>query len=161
MIITSIGLLVVALVLLVVGIVKSGVSYLVISAIATLVAGGFLYASFIYYRNKAIIEGRIVLDADGAIITPGYPAAYGALGAASNVTAAAASPRPPVASVTDEFEDLTAKQAADLVSTLNLDELHQVRRFEVEHENRRTVLGAIDARVDAIVSLRRSLSDAS
>lgn len=37
----------------------------------------------------------------------------------------------------------------------------EVRRFEVEHENRRSVLRVIDARINSIVSVRRSLSGAT
>lgn len=152
MIITSVGLLVLALVLLIVGIVKSGVSYLVLSAFATLAAGGLLYASFVYYRNKAIADGRLQVGPDGAVITPGYPSAYASGGApATNGSHAARS-------ITSSFEGLDAKGAIDLAGTLNLDELHELRRFEVEGENRKTVLRAVDARIDSIVSVRRSLS---
>ena len=151
MIITSVGLLVLAAILLIVGIVKSGVSYLVISAVATLAAGGLLYASFVYYRNKAIAEGRMVIGPDGAVITPGYPAAY--TGNVAVVNGARQTP-----SFTATFEGLDAKRTVELASTLNLDELHELRRFEVEGEHRKTVLRAIDARIDSIVSVRRSVS---
>lgn len=151
MIITSVGLLVLALVLLIVGIVKSGVSYLVISAFATFAAGGLLYASFVYYRNKAITEGRLEIGPDGAIITPGYPTAYTGVAPAANGSR-------PTPSFTAGFEGLDAKRTVELAGTLNLDELHELRRFEVEGENRKTVLRAIDARIDSIVSVRRSLS---
>ena len=154
MIITSVGLLVFALVLLIVGIVKSGVSYLVLSALATLAAGGLLYASFVYYRNKAIAEGRLQIGPDGAVITPGYPAAY--TDGAPVVLATNGSQRAP--SITASFEGLDAKRTVELAGTLNLDELHELRRFEVEGEHRKTVLRAIDARIDSIVSVRRSLS---
>jgi hypothetical protein len=155
MIITSVGLLVVALVLLLVGIVKSGVSYLVLSAIATLAAGVVLYASFVYYRNKAVTEGRLQVGPDGAVITPGYPTAYAG---GTSVHANGSGPAP---SITAAFEGLDAKQTAELAATLNLDELHVLRRFEVEGENRKAVLRAIDGRVDSIVSTRRSLSGSS
>lgn len=152
MIITSVGLLVLALVLLIVGIVKSGVSYLVLSAFATLAAGGLLYASFVYYRNKAIAEGRLEVGPDGAVISPGYPTAY--TGGSSPAPTGAA----PARSITASFEGLDAKRTIELAGTLNLDELYELRRFEVEGENRKTVLRAIDARIDSIVSVRRSLS---
>lgn len=151
MIITSVGLLVFALVLLIVGIVKSGVSYLVLSALATLAAGGLLYASFVYYRNKAIAEGRLQIGPDGAVITPGYPTAYAGGSAETNGIA-------PARSIVASFEGLDAKRTTELAGTLNLDELHELRRFEVEGENRKTVLRAIDARIDSIVSVRKSLS---
>lgn len=151
MIITSVGLLVFALVLLIVGIVKSGVSYLVLSALATLVAGGLLYASFVYYRNKAIAEGRMQIGPDGAVITPGYPAAYTGGAPPANVSR-------PTPSFTASFEGLDATRTVELAGTLNLDELHELRRFEVEGENRKTVLRAIDSRIDSIVSVRRSVS---
>jgi hypothetical protein len=149
MIITSVGLLVLALVLLIVGIVKSGVSYLVLSALATLAAGGLLYASFVYYRNKAIAEGRMEVGPDGAVISPGYPTAYGT---------PAANGSQPARSITTSFDGLDAKRTVELAGTMNLDELHELRRHEVENENRKTVLRAIDARIDDIVSVRRSLS---
>ncbi len=153
MIISSVGLLVLAFVLVIVGIVKSGVSYLVLSALATLTAGGLLYASFVYYRNKAIAEGRMQIGPDGAVLTPGYPAAYtGGTEPSSNGS------RRPTPSFTNTFEGLDAKRTVALAETLNLDELHELRRFEVEAENRKTVLRAVDARINTIVSVRRSVS---
>ncbi len=152
MIISSVGLLVLAFVLLIVGIAKSGVSYLALSALATLTAGGLLCASFVYYRNKAIAGGRLQVGPDGAVITPGYPAAY------SGATAPSAKDSRPTPSFTATFEGLDVKRTVELAGTLNLDELHELRRFEVEGENRKSILRAVDARIDSIVSVRRSLS---
>lgn len=159
MIITSIALLVLAFVLLIVGIAKSGVAFLVLSSLATVVACILLYASYVHYRTKAILEGRAEPGPEGHTVTPGYPAAYNgrvtSAGAPGVVSAGL------TASYLSNYEQLDTGRAVELAGTLNLDELHALRRFEVEHENRRTVLRAIDARINSIVSVHRSLSSAT
>lgn len=149
MIITSVALLVLSLVLLIVGIAKSGVAYLVLSSVSTVVACVLLYASYVHYRSKGILDGRTV--------SPGYPAAYDV--GATPAAVPASGPRG--AGFLADYERLDADSAAELAGTLNLDELHELRRFEVEHENRRSVLRAVDARINSIVAVRKSLSGAT
>ena len=50
-----------------------------------------------------------------------------------------------------------AAQAITAVDMLNLEQLHDLRRYEVENAARKTVLAAIDASVSGIVKRRRSL----
>lgn len=159
MIAASVVLLVVAVILLIVGIGKSSVAFLIFSLGATLVAGGLLYASFLYYRRQAG-EEKPGTEA-------GYPASYapqatgGAPSAATPVSAASAGPwvgsngrRP---AVPETWDELNAKQAAELVSTLGLETLHVVRAHEVENAHRKTVMEAIDGRIEEIVSVRDRL----
>src|SRR6185503_8489449 len=140
MIFASLGLLVVAAILLFVGIAKSSLPPLIISLVCTVGAAGMLYASFLYYRKKALEESGAT-----AGVGPGYPLGYAAGGA---VAAAAPPPAPAAAPVApamptatgsnghgnlpvDGWDELNAQQASNVVATLNLDELHQVRRYEV------------------------------
>jgi hypothetical protein len=55
-----------------------------------------------------------------------------------------------------DWDHIDDDRAVRLVATLNLDELHDLRRHEVEHEHRAPVLQAIDERIEVIVSVRRS-----
>jgi hypothetical protein len=157
MIFTSLGLLVVGAVLLFVGIAKSSLPPLILSLVCTIGAGALLYASFLYYRKKAIEEGRMPAD-DGA--GPGFPMAYNVPSTPATWTPTAApgsngGQKMPV----DGWDDLNVEQASTLVTTLNLDELHAVRRYEVEHANRKTLLSAIDGRIDSIVDVRRTITN--
>lgn len=165
MIAASVVLLVVAMILLIVGIGKSSVAFLIFSLGATLVAAGLLYASFVYYRREASEEEEKVHA--GA----GYPVAYAPQGTAGVHPAAppAATPSPAGSAdpwvqsngrrplIPDEWEELNAKQARELVSTLGLETLHVVRAHEVENAHRKTVMEAIDGRIEEIVSVRDRL----
>ncbi len=44
----------------------------------------------------------------------------------------------------DEYESLAASQVVARLTNLTAEELHAVRRFEVSHRGRRTVIGRID-----------------
>ena len=159
MIFVSIALLVAAAIALGVGIAASSVPPLVISVLCTLAAGGTLWASFIHYRQRAVEEGAPVAGLGGNVpLEPGYPAAYAGNG--SGPRRAIGGPvvmgplRPPVP---EGWDDLPAADAAELVEAFNLDELHELRRHEVEHEHRDDVLGRIDERVEQLLALRRKL----
>ena len=61
---------------------------------------------------------------------------------------------PPV----ENYDDLTATQAARVVETLGIDDLHGLRRWEIEHAARKTVLTAIDKRIQSIVDVRKQIT---
>lgn len=162
MIFVSIGLLVVAAIALGIGITSSSVPPLVVSILATLAAAGTLWASFVHYRQAAAGQGRAVTGLGGnQPRTPGYPEVYthqgnghGAPGVPASVPAVAAAEgaaRP----VPEGWDDLDDARAVALVSAFNLDELHALRRHEVEHRRRAPVVAEIDQRIDTIVDLRR------
>ncbi|MDQ1397492.1 MAG: hypothetical protein QOG64_2751 [Acidimicrobiaceae bacterium] len=64
----------------------------------------------------------------------------------------------PPASVIEGFDSMNATQAASMVETLGLDDLHALRRWEIEHAARKTVLTAIDKRTQTIVDLRKQVT---
>jgi hypothetical protein len=167
----SIALLVVAAIALGIGIASSSVPPLVVSVLATLAAAGTLWASFVHHRKQAAEQGLPVLGLGGnQARNPGYPEAYAGNGHAATaapVTAGAVHPPgvPTVApapgavtAVPDDWDDLDDARAVALVSAFNLDELHALRRHEVEHLRRTPVLAEIDQRITTIVDLRRRAS---
>ena len=157
MIFVSIALLVVAAIALGIGIASSSVPPLVISVLATLAAGGTLWASFIHYRKEAADAGAPVTGLGGnQARQPGYPAVYQQ--PAPNGSAAHAPVAAPQTAVPQGWDDMPADDAAAVVEAFNLDELHDLRRYEVEHEHRSAVLGAIDERIETLVALRRRLA---
>ena len=165
MIFGSFGLLVVALALLIAAVVKSSVAIGVASLVCTGLAVACLVAANAYYRKltgdrtlgtddtrrpltaeaPAPVPAAMVMFPQMAMATGGY--------ANGHNPAATAPDGPPV----ENFEHLDAAHAVAAVDMLNLDQLHLLRRYEIEHEARKTVLAAIDARVTGIVKLRRSL----
>jgi hypothetical protein len=152
-IVTAVALLVLATIFLVIGILSSSIAWLVISLVATVAAGATLYASFVHYRERAGIAGPA-----------GYPEAYAPAPAAASapvapiyVTAPAAAPAAPVSTLPPGWSDRPAAELTKIVGALSLDELHEARRSEVEGKRRKTVLAAIDARIDEIVDIRQSL----
>ncbi|HEU5084252.1 MAG TPA: hypothetical protein VFU14_12990 [Acidimicrobiales bacterium] len=162
MIFVSIGLLVVAAIALGIGITSSSVPPLVVSILATLAAAGTLWASFVHYRQAAAGQGRAVTGLGGnQPRTPGYPEVYthqgnghgapGVPASAPAVAAAEGAARP----VPEDWDDLDDARAVALVSAFNLEELHALRRHEVEHRRRAPVVAEIDQRIDTIVDLRR------
>jgi hypothetical protein len=161
----SIALLVVAAIGLGIGIISSSVPPLVVSILATLAAAGTLWASFIHYRKEAAEQGLPVVGLGGnQPRNPGYPESYGAAGngVASDPVAAPVQPAvapahaPPATSpVPAGWDDLDDVRAVSLVSAFNLDELHELRRHEVEHGFRAPVVAEIDQRITTIVHLRR------
>lgn len=172
MIFASIGLLVVALVFLIAGILRSSVALLTLSVVATLVACVLLWASFAYYRRKALDEGAAPEDLE---VRPGWPSAYrpgmpasagppvaGAPGATVQqpvfLTAPATNGRTTAdlpAGLAERWDTLPEGDAIDAVDALSLGELHELRRHEIEHAWRKPVVQAIDARIEAIVERRR------
>lgn len=165
MIFGAIGLLVVALVLLIVGIAKSLVAPLVFSVIATMAALVMLYGSFVYYRKKALAEQGLAVDPG---VEPGYPEGYstsapvragGTMMLASSARAGAgvASSNGQAAPLVERWDALSPDEAARLMEALSLDELHAVRRQEIEHRGRTPLLEAIDARIETIAALRREV----
>jgi hypothetical protein len=147
-IIVSIALLVVAGVALLIGILSSSVPPLVCSVLATLAAGAVLWGSFVHYRKQAVAAGASVSGLGGnQRLDPGYPHAYDS-GSGRALSAARAV-------VPDGWDHMDPKDAAALVSAYNLDELHDLRRHEIEQLRRQAVVDAIDERIDVIVELRR------
>lgn len=174
MIFVSIALLVVAAIALGIGIISSSVPPLVVSILATLAAAGTLWASFIHYRKEAAERGLPVVGLGGnQPRNPGYPEAYAAeehTVAAAPVPVAPSAVRaapaetheaPAATPVPDGWDDLDEARAVSLVSAFNLDELHEVRRHEVEHHFRPAVVAEIDQRISTIVDLRRAAASAS
>lgn len=169
MIFVSIALLVVAAVALGIGIVSSSVPPLVVSILATLAAAGTLWASFIHYRKEAAEQGLPVVGLGGnQPRNPGYPESYATNGhLAAPATSPAAPTAPPAAvahtpapaaaagHVPAGWDDLSDADAGALVVAFNLDELHSLRRHEVEHQRRAGVLDEIDQRITTIVDLQR------
>jgi hypothetical protein len=167
MIFVSIALLVVAAISLGIGIASSSVPPLVVSIFATLAAAGTLWASFIHYRKEAAEQGLPVVGLGGnQPRNPGYPEAYEANGSpvvAATAPAPAPGPTPTVPAaaavaaspIPAGWDDLDEARAVSLVSAFNLDELHELRRHEVEHAFRPPVVAEIDQRITTIVDLRR------
>src|SRR4051812_28810746 len=169
MIFGSFGLLVVAVILLIAAVVKSSVALGVGSLICTLLATVLLVAANAYYKKLTLDAEHSEsgdsklrrLATEGGASSAQAPAGSMVQGNGHIVTTAGAAPvivaaRP--ATVPNGYELLNATQAAALADTLNLDELHEVRRFEVEHEMRQTVLGAVDRRIQAIVAVRKQVA---
>lgn len=159
MIFVSIALLVAAAVSLGIGIASSSVPPLVISVLATLAAGATLWGSFVHYRKAAAAQGAPVSGLGGnQPLEPGYPGAYTVPGTAAGMTTPApvavpARPQP----VPVGWDELPDGEARDSVEAFALEELHELRRHEVEHARRPEVLAAIDERIDHLVSVRRKL----
>ena len=162
MIFVSIALLVVAAIALGIGIASSSVPPLVISVLATLAAGGVLWASFIHYRKEAAESGASITGLGGnQARQPGYPAVYqepATNGRALDPAAVAVAAAAPRTVIPQGWDDMPADDAAAVVEVFNLDELHDLRRYEVENEHRSAVLGAIDERIETLVALRRRLA---
>ena len=165
MIFGSFGLLVLAVIFLIAAIIKSSVALGVGSLICTILAGGFLLAANAYYK-------KLTLDAqygEGGELGDSQLRRMSTTGGAPGVSVAGnggvmrgAAPiimtAPVTSGLPEGYELLSATQATALVDTLNLDELHATRRFEVEHEARKTVLAAIDRRIEAVVAVRKQVA---
>ena len=167
MIFGSFGLLVVALALLIAAVVKSSVAIGIGSLVCTGVAVGLLVAANAHYRRTAGGQ-RPATGADGAAgPSPHSPVPATMVMFPQMAMAGAPQPNghggPFIDAGTwadpalDNYDQLSAAQAVSAVVMLNLDQLHGLRRHEVEHLGRKTVLSAIDDRISAIVKLRRSL----
>lgn len=167
MIFVSIALLVVAAVSLGIGIASSSVPPLVVSILATLAAAGTLWASFIRYRKEAAEQGLQVVGLGGnQPRNPGYPESYGTNGhgvalpvagvAQPMMAPASAGQATATLPVPAGWDDLDDSRAVALVSAFNLEELHDLRRHEVEHGYRAEVVAEIDQRISTIVDLRRA-----
>lgn len=164
MIFGSFGLLLVALALLIAAVVKSSVAIGVGSLVCTGLAVGCLVAANAYYRKTkgagpttepVGLRTEAYAPAPAMAVYPQMAMANGGYGFSNGHGDAApdSSMRPPV----EQYDLLSAPQAVASVDMLNLDQLHDLRRYEVEHEARKTVLSAIDTRIAGIVKLRRSL----
>ena len=161
MIFVSIALLVVAAIALGVGIAASAVPPLVVSVLATLAAAGTLWGSFVHYRKEAAEKGLAVTGLGGnQARQPGYPQAYATPTGSPGPAPAAASTgnSAPLGVVPVGWDDLDEIDATENVTAFNLDELHEVRRHEVENQHRDAVLAAVDERIETLVALRRKLS---
>jgi hypothetical protein len=73
----------------------------------------------------------------------------------TSTTSFVAAPAPPRPTAPEGWDDLDEVRAVSLVSAFNLDELHELRRHEVEHGFRQPVIAEIDQRIATIVDLRR------
>ena len=154
MIVTAVALLVLAAIFLVIGILSSSIAWLVISLVGTVAAAGTLYASFVHYRERA-----------GTPSPAGYPDAYSPAAPAPPAAAPpvyVTAPQPaaaaaPASTLPEGWADRPAAELTKVIGALSLDELHDARRAEVEGKRRKTVLAAIDARIEEVVDIRRSL----
>lgn len=167
MIFGSFGLLLVALALLIAAVVKSSVAIGVGSLVCTGLAVGCLVAANAYYRKtkgagpavereRDLLRTEAYAPAPAMAVFPQMAMANGGYGFSNGhgeAAPAGGSIRPPV----EQYDQLSAPQAVAAVDMLNLDQLHELRRYEVEHEARKTVLAAIDTRIGGIVKLRRTL----
>ena len=165
MIFGSFGLLLVALALLIAAVVKSSVAIGVGSLVCTGLAVACLVAANAYYRKikgsgssaeRDVLATQVYAPAPAMAVFPQMAMAGGGYVVSNGHGEAAPagdSLRPPV----EQYDRLSAAQAVAAVDMLNLDQLHDLRRYEVEHEARKTVLAAIDTRIAGIVKLRRSL----
>jgi len=133
----ALGLLVVALVLLLVGVAKSSVAPLVLSLVATVGACALLSASWAYYRRSLAAAA----DDDAPAAPRLAPTGNGH--------------RP--AMLPASWDELPEADAAALARTFGFDELQAIRTYEVGHGYRRSVLDAIDARLDEILTTRRQV----
>jgi hypothetical protein len=175
MIFAAFGLLAVAVALLIAAIIKSSVTFGIAALFATVGAGVFILLANAYYRRLTVAKPdelrRLATDptaarnADGA--TGVQPAAAGAPGAAApayagNGSGMVAVMAPPGVGVSgppvEGFDALNATHATTVVDTLGIDDLHGLRRWEVEHAGRKTVLAAIDKRIQSIVEVRKQIS---
>src|SRR3954447_11235780 len=170
MIFGSFGLLVLAVIFLIAAVIKSSVALGVGSLICTILAAGFLLAANAYYKKLTLDaqygEGGERGDSQlRRMATTGGTAAPGVAVAGNGGVMRGGTPMmapvmmaPAPVGIVDGYETLSAAQATALVDTLNLDELHATRRFEVEHEARKTVLAAIDRRIEAVVAVRKQVA---
>src|SRR4051812_46780132 len=170
MIFGSFGLLVLAVIFLIAAIIKSSVALGVGSLICTILAAGFLLAANAYYKKLTLDaqygegEGgdsqlRRMATTGAASAAPGVAVSGNGgvmRGGAPMMAPVMMAPAP--VGIVDGYDLLSAAQATALVDTLNLEELHATRRFEVEHEARKTVLAAIDRRIDAVVAVRKQVA---
>jgi len=129
-------------VLVAAGIAKSSVALSVASLLCAVGAGTLLFAASAAYRRLHPAE------APALVATP--------QGAGAPPAGNGGGPQQPT--VPDGFAELNATDAARVADTLNLDELHALRRYEIEHEDRKTVLRAVDRRVESIMEVRRQLA---
>lgn len=165
MIFGSFGLLLVALALLIAAVVKSSVAIGIASLVCTGLAVACLVAANAYYRKakgagpaaeRDPLRTETYVPAPAMAVFPQMAmanAGYGFSNGHGEPAPAGDSMRLPV----EQYDQLSAPQAVASVDMLNLDQLHDLRRYEVEHEARKTVLAAIDARIAGIVKLRRTL----
>jgi len=164
MIFGSFGLLVLAVIFLIAAVIKSSVALGVGSLICTILAAGFLMAANAYYK-KLTLNGQYGPDGETGdsklrrmATTGGAPGASVAGNGGMMRGAAPVMVAPARAGVIDGYDLLNGAQAAALAETLNLDELHETRRYEVEHQGRKTVLAAIDRRIEAVVAVRKQVA---
>lgn len=165
MIFTSLGLLVLALALLITGIVKSSVAFLMLSLLATVAAAALLALTYSVARRTGLTTGAFPTPAPAVGAPPGgapgtatvvmyvpvdqlpamAPAAAAlkvATGAAAGNGNGAGTAAPPVAG----YDDMTAEQVGKLVNSGALSEaqLHSLREYETGHAGRRRVIDRID-----------------
>jgi hypothetical protein len=149
----SLAFLAIAAVLLIVAIAKSSIAFGVAALVLSVLAGLLLIVAWTVYR-QALAAGK---RDEG--LEPWAPSAVPR--AASTAAPAPAVPTPSLASQNGApvggYDDLSTTEAARIAETLNLDELHALRRYEVEHAFRDPVVAAIDKRIKEIVMIRRQI----
>jgi hypothetical protein len=135
---------------------------------SAILAAGFLLAANAYYKKLTLDaqygEGERGDSQLRRMATTGGTAPGVAVSGNGGVMRGGAPMMAPVmmapapVGIVDGYDLLSAAQATALVDTLNLEELHATRRFEVEHEARKTVLAAIDRRIEAVVAVRKQVA---
>jgi hypothetical protein len=172
MIFAAFGLLAVALALLIAAIIKSSVAFGIAALIATIAAGVFIILANAYYRKltrekpeelrRLATDPTAARNADGSGVIegapPGVPAPMPAYAGNGHGMVAVMAPPAVTGPPVDGYDALTATQAVTVVETLGLDDLHGLRRWEIEHAARKTVLTAIDKRIQSIVEVRKQIS---
>ena len=179
MIFGAFGLLAVALACLIAAIIKSSVAFGVAALIATVIAGVFIVLANAYYRKltsqkpeelrRLATDPTIARTTDGAgpttpMMVPAYAANPGSAGYGGNGNAMYSPAPVPTGVMTvsgppvEGYDSLNANQAVSVVETLGIDDLHGLRRWEIEHSGRKTVLTAIDKRIQTIVDVRKQIT---
>jgi len=155
---TALGLLVLAAALLIAGIAKSSVAFLMLSLVATCAAGAALAIAYSIARRSGVIADApaagpagmpqtamvmyVPVDQLPAMSPAAAAMKVGAVPANGNGTGAHESATPPIAG----YESMTAEQVGKLVSSgaLSDEQLEALRAYESAHAARKTVLDRID-----------------
>jgi hypothetical protein len=137
-------------VLLIVAIAKSSIAFGVAALVLSVLAGLLLIVAWTVYR-QALAAGK--RDEGLEPWAPAVPAPAPAVAVVAPAVPLASQNGAPIGG----YDDLTTTEAARIAETLNLDELHALRRYEVEHAFREPVIAAIDKRIKEIVTIRRQI----
>jgi hypothetical protein len=152
MVIFSLGLLAAAGVLLILAVLKSSVALGVAALCVTALAGIILISAYSLYRRR--VPAEPAGDGDRSARPYAHPASGSAAADFQTMLTRppAWSPQVPVVA---GYPDLNATQAAALADTLNLEEAYAMRRYELEHAGRKSVISSIDRRIEGILALQK------